>query len=348
MPYYIFTFSTFNPLSFISLLKKFLMKAIQLPHYGAADQLRYEEIPTPRAGPGQVLVRVRAAAVNPLDSKIASGALQQLMPLTFPWTPGNDFAGTVEAVGAGVTTVKPGQQVYGTGSAGGAYAEYFVAAAETVAPKPTTLSFVEAASVPVGALTAWQGLTRGGQLKAGQTVLIHGGAGAVGAYAVQFAHQLGAHVIATAAAEDLDFVRSLGADEVIDYHATRFETVVQDMDVVFDLVGGDTQQRSFAVLKPGGYLVATSQPPSAEEAAKHGVHGVMFQMKPSAEDLARVARQLDAGTLKIDVARTYPLAQAGQAWADSTRHHPAPGGAPAAGPPVAAPKPHGKIVLEVH
>jgi len=323
------------------------MEAIQLPHYGAADQLRYEKIPTPQAGPGQVLVRVHAAAVNPLDSKIASGAMQQLFPLTFPWTPGNDFAGTVEAVGAGVTTVKPGQEVYGTSAAGGAYAEYFVAAAAAVAPKPTTLSFAEAASVPVAALTAWQGLMQSGQLQAGQTVLIHGGAGAVGAYAVQFAHQLGAHVIATAAAEDLDFVRSLGADEVIDYHATRFETVVKDVDVVFDLVGGDTQQRSFAVLKRGGYLVATTQPPSAEEAAKYGVHGVMFGMKPSAEDLVRVARQLDAGTLKIDVARTYPLAQAAQAWADSARHQPGPAAAPAAGPPFAAPKTHGKIVLEV-
>jgi len=328
-------------------LQNLLMKAIQLPHYGAADQLRYEEIPTPQAGPGQVLVRVRAASVNPIDSKSASGDMRQLMPLTFPWTPGNDFAGTVAAVGAGVTTLKPGQEVYGNSPAGGAYAEYVVAPAAAVAPKPTTLSFAEAASVPVVALTAWQGLMQGGQLQAGQSVLIHGGAGAVGAYAVQFAHQLGAHVLATAAAEDLDFVRSLGADEVIDYHATRFETVAKNVDVVFDLVGGDTQQRSFAVLKPGGYLVATSQPPSPEEAAQHGVHGVMFGMKPSAEDLARVAQQLDAGTLKFDVARTYPLAQAGQAWTDSARHHPAPGAVPAAGPPVAAPKTHGKIVLEV-
>lgn len=323
------------------------MKAIQLHSYGAADQLRYEEIPTPQAGPGQVLVRVRAASVNPMDSKSASGALRQQFPLTFPWTPGNDFAGAVAAVGAGVTTVKPGQDVYGTSSGGGAYAEYVVAQADAVAPKPATLSFAEAAAVPVVALTAWQGLMQGGQLKAGQTVLIHGGAGAVGAYAVQFAHQLGAHVLATAAKEDLDFVRSLGADEVIDYHATRFETVAKNVDVVFDLVGGDTQQRSFAVLKPGGYLVATTQPPSAEEAAQHGVHGVMFQMKPSAEDLARVARQLDTGTLKFDVARTYPLAQAGQAWADSARHRAAPAAAPAAGPLAAAPKTHGKIVLEV-
>lgn len=320
------------------------MKAIQLPAYGAADQLRYAEAPTPGAGPGQVLVRVHAASVNPIDSKLAAGYLRQFMPLTFPWVPGNDFAGTIEAVGAGVTALAPGQAVYGLSPSGGAYAEYVVAQADAVAPKPATLSFAEAASVPVVALTAWQSLTRGGPLHAGQTVLIHGGAGAVGAYAVQFAHQLGARVIATAAAPDLDFVRALGADEVLDYRAERFETVVKNIDMVLDLVGGEVQQRSYAVLKAGGYLVATSQPPAAAEAARHGVQAVMFQMQPSAEDLRRVAQQLDAGTLRADVARTYPLAQAARAWADSARHS-APDAAPD-GPPL-APKTHGKLVLEV-
>ncbi|AMR29381.1 hypothetical protein A0257_21295 [Hymenobacter psoromatis] len=319
------------------------MKALQLHDYGSADDLRYEEIPTPQAGPGEVLVRVRAASVNPIDIVLASGVMRQHMPLTFPWIPGLDFAGTVEAVGAGVTTLAPGTAVYGTNSAGGAYADYLVAPADAVAPKPASRSFAEAASVPVVALTAWQGLMRAGQLRAGQTVLIHGGAGAVGAYAVQFAHQLGARVIATASGSDLDFVRSLGADEVLDYRATPFETVVHDVDVVFDLVGGDVQQRSFGVLKPGGYLVAVNQPPSAEEAARYGIHGVMFGMKPSAEDLARMARQLDAGILQTNVARTYPLAQAGQAWASSPHYHPAPG--TATGPPAPAPKVHGKMVL---
>lgn len=322
------------------------MKSIQLPAYGAADQLRYAEVPTPTAGPGQVLVRVHAASFNPIDTKLAAGYMRQFMPLTFPWVPGNDFAGTVEAVGAGVTTLTPGTEVYGLNPAGGAYAEYVVAQADAVAPKPATRSFAEAAAVPVVALTAWQGLTQGGHLQAGQTVLIHGGAGAVGAYAVQFAHQLGARVIATAAAADLDFVRSLGADEVLDYQLGQFETVVKDADMVLDLVGGEVQQRSYAVLKAGGYLVATSQPPAAAEAAKHGVQGVMFQMKPSAEDLRRVAQQLDAGTLRVDVARAYPLAQAAHAWADSARHS-APGAAAAPDGMPLAPKTHGKIVLEV-
>ena len=319
------------------------MKAIQLPSYGAADQLRYVEVPTPQVGPGQVLVRVRAASVNPVDSKLAAGYLRQFMPLTFPWIPGNDFAGTIEAVGAGVTSLAPGTEVYGLSPTGGAYAEYVVAQAEAVAPKPATLSFAEAAAVPVVALTAWQGLTQGGHLQAGQTVFIHGGAGAVGAYAVQFAQQLGARVIATAAAPDLDFVRSLGADEVLDYQAEPFETVVKDVDMVLDLVGGEVQQRSYAVLKAGGYLVATSQPPAAAEAAKHGV---MFQMQPSAADLLRVAQQLDAGTLRVDVARTYPLAQAAHAWADGARHSALSETAAPDSTPL-APKTHGKIVLEV-
>jgi NADPH:quinone reductase-like Zn-dependent oxidoreductase len=190
------------------------MKAIRLHEYGAADTLRYEEVAPPTAGPGQVVVRVHAASYNPIDSKLASGYLHQFRPLTFPWIPGSDFAGIIAAVGKGVASLLPGQAVYGTCSGGGAYAEYVVAEAAT--PKPATLSFAEAASVPVVALTAWQGLRLGGHLQAGQTVLIHGGAGAVGGYAVQVAHQLGAHVIATAAGADRDFVRSLGADEVLD------------------------------------------------------------------------------------------------------------------------------------
>ena len=328
------------------------MKAIQLHGYGF-DQLRYEEVPTPQVGPGQVLVRVRAASVNQIDAGKASGAVRQFFPLTFPWTPGGDFTGTVEAVGAGVSQVQPGHDVYGTCPAGGdaptyggAYAEYIVVPAATLAAKPAALSFAEAAAVPIAALTAWQGLFRGGQLQAGQTVLIHGAAGGVGAFAVQFAHQHGAKVMATAAAEDLNFVRSLGADEVIDYHTSRFETAARRVDVVFDLVGGEVQQRSYAVLKAGGYLVATSQPPSPEEAAKHAVHGVMFKMQASGADLALFTPLFSAGTLRVDLARTYPLEQAGLAWADSARHLPQ-RGAGATGPGVPAPKTHGKIVLEM-
>jgi len=327
------------------------MKAIQLRDYGF-EHLRYEDAPTPTAGPGEVLVRIAAASVNQIDAGKASGAVRQVFPLTFPWIPGGDFAGTVEAVGAGVTELTPGAEVYGSIQAGGsspawggAYAEYIAVAPQGLATKPATLSFAEAAAVPVAALTAWQALTQVAELQAGQTVLIHGGAGAVGAFAVQFAHQLGARVIATAAAEDLDFVRTLGADEVLDYKATRFEDVVQGADVVLDLVGGDTQARSYAVLKPGSILVASNQLPSPDEAAKHQVRAAMVQVQASAADLTRFAQLFDAGQLRVDLARTYPLAQAGLAWLDMARHSPQLANAPL--PPVEAPKKHGKIVLTV-
>ena len=327
------------------------MKAIVLHDYGF-EHLRYEDVPTPQVGPSEVLVRLHAASINQLDAGKASGAMRQFMPLNFPWIPGGDFAGTVEAVGANVTTFQPGAEVYGTVAAGGnspqwggAYAEYLAVPAATIAAKPATLSFAEAAAVPVAALTAWQALLQVAQLQAGQTVLIHGGAGAVGAFAVQFAHQQGARVIATAAAEDTDFVRSLGADEVLDYKATRFENQVKDVDVVLDLVGGDTQARSYQVLKAGGILVASNQPPSADEAAKHQARAAMVQMATSADDLTHFAQLFDAGTLRVDLARTYPLAQTLLAWQDMARHSPQQGIGPA--PTVAAAKTHGKIVLTI-
>jgi NADPH:quinone reductase-like Zn-dependent oxidoreductase len=319
------------------------MKAIQLHDYGF-EHLRYEEVPTPQAGPGEVLVRIAAASISPVDAGKAAGALRRL-PIQLPWIPGGDFAGTVAAVGAGVKGLVVGTEVYGTGPAagnlpayGGAFAQYIAVPASTVAEKPESLSFVEAAAVPISALTAWQALFRIGQLQAGQSVLIHGGAGGVGAYAIQLAHLHGVKVTATAGAQDLEFVRALGADEVLDYQsATPFEALVRNMDVVLDTVGGEVQQRSYAVLKAGGHLIALNYPPAPEEAAKYGVNAVMFDLQASAENLAYFATLLDAGTLKVDVARTYPLEQAAQALAASTQH----------GPAATGPKTHGKIVLKV-
>ncbi|NML63617.1 NADP-dependent oxidoreductase [Hymenobacter sp. RP-2-7] len=328
------------------------MKAIQLLDYGF-ENLRYADAPTPQAGPGEVLLRLAAASVNQIDAGKASGAMRQFMPLTFPWIPGGDFAGTVEAVGAGVTGFEPGAEVYGTVAAGantpgygGAYAQYLAVPASAIAAKPASLTLTEAAAVPVAALTAWQALGSVAGLQAGQRILVHAGAGAVGAFAVQLAHQRGAYVIATAAAEDLDFVRFLGADEVLDYQATRFEEAVKAVDVVLDLVGGDTQARSYQVLQPGGLLVASNQPPSPDEAARHQVRAAMVLMQPSATDLAHLAQLFDAGRLRADLARTYPLEQAGLAWQDMARHSPQRGNAPA--PAVAAPKKHGKIVLTIN
>jgi NADPH:quinone reductase-like Zn-dependent oxidoreductase len=306
------------------------MKAIRIHDYGGPGQLQFEDVPVPEAGGGQVLVRVHAASVNPIDYKLASGAMRQFMPLALPWVPGGDFSGVIEAVGPGAAGVKAGDAVYGNSQGGGAYAQFVAIPAATIAPKPERLSHVEAASVPIAAQTAWQALFDHGQLSRRQTVLIHAAAGGVGTFAVQLAHWKGARALATASAANTDYLRSLGADEVIDYRATPFEAVAREVDLVLDLVGGETQARSFAVLKRGGRLVATAQPPSEEEAAKHGVQAVMMGMRPATEGLAQLGELLEAGTLRTVVTRTYPLSQAREAWGEALSGHT-----------------RGKIVLEV-
>jgi NADPH:quinone reductase-like Zn-dependent oxidoreductase len=306
------------------------MKAIRVHAYGGAEQLSYEEAPAPKAESGKVLVRVRTASVNPIDFKLASGAMRQFMPINFPWIPGGDYSGVVEEVGPGVTGLKKGDAVYGNTPGGGAYAEFYAAPAAVVAPKPRKLSDVEAASVPLAAQTAWQGLFDHGHLERGETVLIHAAAGGVGTFAVQFAHWKGAKVLATGSSNNVDYLRSLGADQVIDYKAAPFESVAKNVDLVLDLIGGETQRRSFGVLKPGGRLIATVQPPAEEEAAKHKVQAQMMEMKASATLLARLGELFDSGAIKTTVAATYPLAQVREAWAAIISGHT-----------------RGKIVLEV-
>ncbi len=298
-----------------------MMKAIRIHEYGGPEQLRYEDAPVPQPSEGQVLVRVQAASINPIDYKLTSGAYRQIMPLQFPWIPGGDFSGVVEAVGPGVTAVKRGESVYGDSPGGGAYAEFVAASAGMVAPRPGKLGTVEAASVPLAAQTAWQGLFDLGRLQRSQTVLIHAASGGVGTFAVQMAHWKGARVLATASAANAEYLHSLGADLVIDYKTTRFESVAKDVDVVLDLAGGETQQRSFGALKPGGYLISMVQPPSQEEAAGHKVHAEMMHMQASTQGLAQLAELLDAGTIRTVVTKTYPLAQAQEAWRNQMSGH---------------------------
>lgn len=292
------------------------MKAIRIHAYGGPEQLRLEEAPQPKVESGKVLVRIHAASVNPIDFKLASGNMRQMVPINFPWIPGGDFSGIVEEVGSGVTGLAKGDAVYGDASGGGAYAEFYAGPASMIAHKPRRLSDIEAASVPLAAQTAWQGLFDHGRLERGETVLIHAASGGVGTFAVQLAHWKGAKVLATASADNADYVRSLGADTVIDYKTTPFESVAKGVDLVFDLIGGDTQRRSFAVLKPGGRLVATAQPPSAEDDANHKVDAKMMQMKASKSNLKQLAELLDAGSVKTTVAKTYSLAKAHEAWAE--------------------------------
>jgi NADPH:quinone reductase-like Zn-dependent oxidoreductase len=230
----------------------------------------------------------------------------------------------------------------------GAYAEYLAVKPATLVRKPSNLSFEEAASVPVAAETAWQGIFTHGHLDKGQTILIHGGAGAVGAYAVQLASHTGAAVIATASGDDEAYLKSLGASRVINYREAQFEKILREkVDVVFDLVGGDTQQRSFLVLKEGGYLVAATQPVSQEEAARHHVSGAMMRLAPSADVLGRIAPMLENGTIRPDVATVYALPDAAQAWKDIALNLPGVHGISPSGPGAAGRRPHGKIVLRV-
>lgn len=288
------------------------IQAIQVHRYGGPEQLVLDPIPRPVPHAHEVLMRVCAAGVNPLDWKMRQGS-GPARPAQFPYIPGADLAGIVEEVGPGVTAFQKGQAVYGQTTKGGyqgAYAEYALASTEVLAPKPLNLDFDEAASVPGGAMTAWQALFAHGRVQAGQRVLIHGAAGGVGLFAVQFAKWKGASVIGTASAANEDFVRALGADMFIDYQSTPFEWVAHGVDLVVDPIGGETQERSWQVLKPGGTLVVLGAPPSQEKAQAHGVHAVKMMMQASSDLLRTITELIEAGQIKTTVAKRFPLSEA--------------------------------------
>jgi len=291
------------------------MKAVRIHNYGGPEVLKFEDAPRPQPGNGEVLVRIHAAAVNPVDWKVRAGRLKERIQYPLPLIPGWDFSGVVEATGPGVTRLKKGDEVYARPdiARNGAYAEYIVAKESEVALKPKSVDHVQAAAIPLAALTAWQALFDTAGLSAGQKVLIHGAAGGVGSFAVQLAKWKGAQVIGTASGRNQSFLRDLGVEEPIDYEKTRFEDVVHDVDVVLDTIGGDTQKRSWKVLKKGGILVSIVSPPSAEEAAKHGVRSGYVFVQPSASQLAEIAKLVDSGKLKPVVEAVLPLAEARRA-----------------------------------
>ncbi len=285
------------------------MKAVRIHEYGGPEVLRYEDVPRPEPGPGEVLVRVHAAGVNPIDWKVRQGCIPDYsLPLTLGW----DLSGVVEAAGSGAAAFKVGDEVYGAPDRShiGSYAEYVAVPESQIAPKPESLDHIQAAAVPLAALTAWQALFDKAGLSAGQTVLIHGAAGGVGHYAVQFAKWKGARVIGTATGEGLDAARQLGADEAIDYKQKRFEGEARDVDVVLDLIGGETQQRSWGVLKKGGVLVSTVGISSPEAAAEHGVRGEAIVRQPDAGQLSKIADLIDTGRVRPVVEIILPLAEA--------------------------------------
>lgn len=298
------------------------MKAISIEAFGAPDVLELREVPRPQPGPGEVLVRIRAAGVNPIDAFYRQRG--EALGFALPFVPGADLSGEVAVAGEGVTAFSPGDAVFGMIDLdrGGAYAEYAVVKVEELAPKPARLSHVEAAALPLVAQTAWLALFELAELQPGQTVLIHAGAGGFGSTAVQLAKWKGANVIATASAANHEFLRGLGADRVIDYRSERFEEVVSNVDVVLDPVAGDTQVRSLGVLKPGGTLIALkSLTPEAEGPAAAHVRVKGIHVMPDPARLRRLGELIDAGHLRPVVTHVLPLARAAEAHVQSETGH---------------------------
>jgi NADPH:quinone reductase-like Zn-dependent oxidoreductase len=317
------------------------MKALQLKRYGGMDQVDFAEVPRPTPGPGQVLIDVHAASVNPVDIKVRNGDLKSLVKLTFPSTLGNDVAGIVVEVAPGVTSLKPGDAVYASreGLRGGAFAELAVFDESAVAPKPARLDFVSAAAVPMVGLTALQAIKQRLSVRAGQKLFISSGAGGVGTFAVQVGKLLGAHVATTASAANADFVRSFGADVVIDYKKQRVEAELSGYDAVFDTLGGASLEAAFTILKPDCTVVSIAGPPDAalarslrlnfvfvlvlgwmsrganRSARRSGVRYSYMLMSPKREDLVELGRFIDDGKLRPVVDKVFPFSQAKEALA---------------------------------
>ena len=297
------------------------MKAVRIERYGNEEVVALAEVERPTPGDNELLVKVRAAAVNPVDWKIRDG-LGEMFGLKPPLILGCEVAGAVEAVGDHTKDFVVGDEVYGyLGAHSGGYAEYVAAPASEFVRKPKQIDFDTAASVPVAALTAWQGIFDHGKLASGQRILITGASGAVGSMAAQLAKNKGAHVIGIGSGRNEEFVRGLGADEFIDYKKAKFEAEVSGVDVVFDTVGGDMQQRAFQTLKRGGFLVSTVDPPSAEKAKEFGVTVAMVVMTPKPDQLAAINQLLESGKLKVRIATVLPLAEVKKAHQLSASGH---------------------------
>ncbi|MCD9025728.1 NADP-dependent oxidoreductase [Cohnella silvisoli] len=300
-------------------MSKSKMQAILVHEYGGSDALKLEEVDRSSPLAGEVLVKIHYATVIPLDWKIRNGWVQAVFPKTLPYIPGFYASGIVESAGPGVTEFTAGDRVFGM--IDGAYAEYGISPVNKLVKMPDGLSFEDAATIRAGAETAWKALFSEGELKVGQTVLIHAAAGGVGQFAVQLAKWKGANVIGTASTSNLNFVKSLGSDQVIDYTTTAFEEVVKEVDLVVDSVGGDTEDRSWAVLKQGGILVSLTQPPSQENAKKHGITAKFNTKFPTKANLQTIAQLIADGTIKAEIDSIFPLSQTNKAHEKSEAKH---------------------------
>lgn len=294
------------------------MKAIRIHEFGEPNVLKYEDIPESQPGPGEVRIKVIAAGVNPVDWKIRSGYMELPLPITM----GSDIAGVVDVAGQGVESFQPEDEVFGKASPGqGGYAEYTVVNSSQIAQKPKSIGFVESAAIPTAGLAAWQSLFDIAGLERGQTVLIHGAAGGVGSFAVQFAKWKGAYVIGTASSKNAEFLKSIGCDEVIDYKNQQFEDIVGNLDVVLDTIGGDTLEKSWGVLKPGGFLITTVASIPEEKTQKYGVRAERLMTQANGKELAQIAAIIDEHKIKPIVTTVLPLADAQKAHEMSESGH---------------------------
>jgi NADPH:quinone reductase-like Zn-dependent oxidoreductase len=297
-------------------------RKMRIHRFGDPSVLQADEVESSLPDAAQILVAVRAAGVNPVDFKIRSGKYPAVKEDRLPYTLGREVAGTVETCGAQATAYKPGDEVFGmVGVGGGGYAERVVVDQRAITRKPREIDHAHAAAIPLAGQTAWQGLFRHGQLKAGQSVLIHGGAGGVGHFAVQFAKAKGARVLTTVSTSNVAFAKSLGADIVIDYKTQRFEDHAAEVDMVFDLIDGETRERSWRLVKPGGTLVSTLSEPSQEKARELGVRALRYTVEANGAELAEIADLVAAGKVAPHVAKTYPLEKAADALAALEQGH---------------------------
>jgi alcohol dehydrogenase len=296
------------------------MKAAQIKGYGSSDEVIEinKDAPAPNdPSAGKVLVKIKAAGINPVDWKIREGYMQQMIPLQFPSSLGADFSGVIEKVGQGVSEFRQGDEVYGQASmlsgGSGAFAEMALANADTIAHKPKSLSHPEAAGLPLVGVSAWLALVETISLQKSQKILIHGGAGGIGSVAIQLAKHLGAYVATTVSTNDKQFAKEVGADEIIDYKTQTFEELIGDYDAAFDTVGGETYSSSFKVLKRGGIIVSMLEQPNQELMKQFGVKAIFQFTQINRDRLTKLAQWVDQNNIRVNVDKTFPLEEAGRA-----------------------------------
>src|SRR5215475_6054245 len=291
-----------------------MMDVVRIDTFGSREAVKFRKLLIPSPGPNEILLKVKAASVNPVDWKIREGRYPAVKSDKLPYVLGRDVSGVVEACGPETTGHQKGDEIYAMlGIDRGAYAEHVIVKVNEAAPKPKSIDHLAAAGVPLAGLTAWQGLFRHGELKAGQRVLIHGGSGGVGHFAIQFAKARGAYVITTVSEKHIKFVRKIGADDVVDYKKQRFENMVREVDVVFDLIGGETRKRSWPVLKKGGILVSTMMEPFDESTRELGVRAVGYTVQENGDELREIGSLIDAGKVKPKISKAFDFHEVGSA-----------------------------------